>query len=205
MKPHRYNTVICDLGNVLIDFDHRIASRKILKHTRKDEDDIYNLFFDSGLTELYEEGRISQDEFFEKVRDELELGIDKDGFFSIWNDIFFETPLNINVQDFLKKIKPGYALIMVSNLNVTHFEFLRPRMEKIFKEFDKLVLSYEVGFRKPAPQIYKVALDFASTTPDKTYYIDDRQDLIESAGRLGIKGVVFDGEDALRKIEEDLK
>jgi hypothetical protein len=86
---NKYDTVICDLGNVLINFDHRIAVRKILKHTSKAEDHIYDLFFDSRLTELYEEGRVDPSGFFSQVREALGMDMDSGAFFLIWNDIFF--------------------------------------------------------------------------------------------------------------------
>ncbi|NQV04181.1 MAG: HAD-IA family hydrolase [Candidatus Omnitrophica bacterium] len=200
----KYDVIICDLGSVLVNFDHRIAVKKIMQHTPKAEEDIYNLFFDSGITELYEEGRISSSEFFSQVKDALQLDMDCDGFFPVWNDIFFETELNIKVRDFLRKIRPRYKLVMLSNLNMTHFEFLKKTMDNIFDEFHKLVLSYEVGFRKPAPQIYKVALDFAKTSPERAFYIDDRRDLVDAAAGLGIKGVVFNGERALDSIRREL-
>ena len=200
----KYDVIICDLGNVLVNFDHRIAVKKIMRYTPKAEKDIYNLFFDSGITELYEEGRISSSEFFSRVKDALELNMNGDSFFPVWNDIFFETELNLKVRDLLRKIRPRYKLVMLSNLNMTHFEFLRKTMDGVFNEFHKLVLSYEVGFRKPAPQIYKVALDFAKASPERAFYIDDRRDLVDAAAGLGIKGVVFDDERAFDRIRREL-
>lgn len=204
MIQKKYDAIICDLGNVLVDFDHRIAVKRILCCTPKKEEDVYNLFFDSGLTEAYEEGKIDTNEFYHRVKEFLELDMEDDEFFPVWNDIFFETGLNLKMHDFLRKIKSKYKLIMVSNLNVTHFEFLKERMNGIFSEFDRLVLSYEVGFRKPAPEIYKVALDFAKTKPSRTFYIDDRKDLVEAAAKLGIKGIVFDGNGAFERLVKEL-
>ena len=203
MKQNKYDVIICDLGNVLINFDHRIAVKRILEYTPKKEEEIYELFFDSPLTGLYEEGKITSDDFFRRVKGFVKLDMERDSFFSIWNDIFFETPINIKMQNFLRSIKSRYKLIMMSNLNETHFEFLKKKMG-IFSEFDKLVLSYEVGFRKPAPQIYKCALDFAQTQASRAFYIDDREDLIASAAGLGIKGIVFDGEPAFEKITKEI-
>ncbi len=204
MKNDRYDAIICDLGNVLVNFDHRIAVRKILNRTPKGEKEIYELFFDSGLTGLYEEGRISSDEFFYRVKEALVLDIDYSIFLPIWDDIFFETPLNIKMQGLLKRVRPRYKLIMVSNLNESHFEFLEKKMD-IFGVFDQLVLSYKVGYRKPAPEIYNMALGFAKTIPSRALYIDDRQDLIEAAGRLGIKGIVFDGGQAFENVVKEIE
>lgn len=201
---NKYDAIICDLGNVLVNFDHRIAVKKILKHTPREEKDIYNLFFDSGLTKLYEEGSIDSTEFFRRVKEHLELDIGQADFFSIWNDIFFEVPLNRKMQDFLRKVKANHKIIMVSNLNVTHFEFLKKQMS-IFKDFDALILSYEVGHRKPAPEIYRAALESVGTIPQRSFYIDDRKDLVEAADKLGIKGIVFDGEEAFEKILKEIK
>ena len=56
--------IIFDLGNVLIGFDHQIAVKRILAHTPMSEGEIYNLFFDSTLTRVFEEGKISPLLFF---------------------------------------------------------------------------------------------------------------------------------------------
>jgi len=203
MPKNNYDTILCDLGNVLINFDHRIAVRKILEHTPKVEDDVYNLFFDSGLTELYEEGRLDPTEFFRRVKEFLKLDIEQSEFFPVWNEIFFETPLNKKMYEFLRSAKKDYKLVMVSNLNITHFEHLKKKMD-IFDVFDKLILSYEVGRRKPASEIYKAAFDSVGTRAEKSFYIDDRRDLIEAAAKMGIDGIVFDGDEAFERLKNDL-
>lgn len=204
MIENKYDAVICDLGNVLINFDHTIAVKRILHHTPKKEGDIYNLFFDSPITKLYEEGKITEDEFFRRVKDSLELDIDYGSFLPIWNEIFFEAPLNIKMQDLIRIIKSSYKLVLVSNINKAHFEFLNKKFG-IFSEFDKLILSYEAGFRKPAPEIYKLAMESVKVAPSRMFYVDDRRDLIEAGSKLGIKGMVFDGEHAFGKIAKELK
>ena len=203
MTKNKYEAIFCDLGNVLVNFDHRIAVKKILACTQKSEQDIYQLFFDSGLTKEYEEGLISSSDFFKRVRDSLNLDMDDETLLPIWNDIFFETQLNTDIQGLLRSVKGRYKLAMISNINETHWEFLKEKMP-IFNVFDKLVLSYEVGFRKPAVEIYNAALESVGVAPSKAFYIDDRQDLIEAAFRFGIKGVAFDGEEAFKKIEKEL-
>jgi putative hydrolase of the HAD superfamily len=203
MTNNKYDTIFCDLGNVLINFDHRIAVKKILQRTSKKEEDIYQLFFDSGLTKLYEEGKITSLDFFHRVNDSLELRMDYGAFFLIWDDIFFETPLNLKMQNFLINMKGRRKLVMISNINENHYEFLKNKMP-VFDEFDRVILSYEVGFRKPAREIYDAALKSVNMPASKAFYIDDRADLIEAASELGIKGIVFNGEEALKKIKEEL-
>ena len=53
---NKIKAVIFDLGNVLVGFDHRIAVKKILRHTSKSTREIYDLFFDSPFTREFEKG-----------------------------------------------------------------------------------------------------------------------------------------------------
>lgn len=203
MINNRYHAIICDLGNVLIDFDHTLAVKGLLGHTPKKEKEIYDLFFDSPFTALYEEGKIGTDAFFGYIKEALALEMDYTAFLPVWNSIFFETPVNVKMHNFLRSIKDRYKLIMLSNINRSHFEFLNKRIG-VFREFNELILSYEVGFRKPALEIYRTALEKAKALPSQVFYIDDRKDLIEAASRLGIKGIVFNGEEAFERIREEI-
>ena len=63
--------VIFDLGNVLIDFDHNIAAKRISPLSGRSPKEIFNFFFDSGITGLFEEGKIPAEEFFFKVKESL--------------------------------------------------------------------------------------------------------------------------------------
>jgi FMN phosphatase YigB (HAD superfamily) len=203
MAKNKYDAILCDLGNVLVSFDHRIAVKKILRYTSKNENDIYQLFFDSGLTKDYEEGKISSFDFLKRVKDSLGLDMDHEMLLPIWNDIFFETALNKKLQIFLKDSKEKYKLVMISNINDAHYKFLEKKTP-VFREFDKLILSYEVGFRKPAKEIYDAALKSVDTAPSRAFYIDDRADLIDAALGFGINGITFNGEDAFKKITQEL-
>lgn len=204
MTNNKYTSIFCDLGNVLINFDHRIAVRKILQHTYKKEEDIYQLFFDSSLTKLYEEGKITSLDFFHSIKESLGLNMDYDKFLPIWDDIFFETPLNLKMQKFLINTKKRYKLVMISNINENHYEFLKNKMP-VFNEFDRIILSYEVGFRKPACEIYHAALESVNTPASRAFYIDDRADLVEAASKLGIKGIVFNDKDVFEKLKKEIK
>jgi hypothetical protein len=87
-------TIIFDLGRVLIDFDHRIAAKRIARFTDKDEDEILSLFFDSEITMSFEEGRLSPTQFFLKVKEILNLKLDYEDYIPIWQEIFFFSEKN---------------------------------------------------------------------------------------------------------------
>ncbi|GAA0396320.1 hypothetical protein Acor_49080 [Acrocarpospora corrugata] len=55
--------------------------------------------------------------------------------------------------------------------------------------FDKIVISGEVGMRKPEPRIFHHALDLLALTPADCVFIDDIQANITAAQSLGIHGL----------------
>ena len=190
--------VIFDLGNVLVNFDHRIAAGKISKFTDKSPDEIFNLFFDSGLTGLFEEGKISPQEFFLKIKETLNLKLDYDEFVPIWNEIFFLTKENLAVYNLARQLKGHYKLALVSNINILHFEYLKKNFG-VFDAFHNIITSYEVGARKPAPLIYRETLEALDTLSGQVFYTDDRPELARGAKALGIKAFVFKGIEQLKK------
>lgn len=196
----RIRAVIFDLGNVLVDFDHMIAARRICAFTEKTPAEMYGLFFDSELTGLFEEGKISPQGFFAQVKKLLGLNLSFDEFLPIWNEIFFLSEKNRSVYDIAKKLKANYKVALLSNVNILHFDYLKKEFP-VFDAFHQIFTSYEAGLRKPHPVIYQNALSALGEEPPFVFYTDDRQDLINEAARLGIRAFQFT---TIEKLKEDL-
>jgi HAD superfamily hydrolase (TIGR01509 family) len=193
--------VIFDLGNVLIDVDHKISARRISRFTDKTPQEIFDFFFDSELTGLFEEGKISGEDFFLKIKETLKAEIGYAEFLPIWNEIFFLHEDNRAVYNLAKDLKNQYRLALLSNTNILHFDYLKKNFP-IFDPFDHLIVSFEVGFRKPHHRIYHQALELLGVMPEETFYTDDRRELIQAANSLGISGFVFEG---AKRLEKDLR
>jgi putative hydrolase of the HAD superfamily len=58
--------------------------------------------------------------------------------------------------------------------------------------------SCYVGLRKPDPAIYRRALDILGSPPDRTLFIDDRQENVDGAATAGIKAMRFTGAEVLK-------
>jgi len=184
--------IIFDLGNVIVDVDYQPAVGKISKFTKIRPQKIYNFFFDSPLTARFEEGKISPQEFFNEVKKTLDLEMNLKEFISIWNGIFFLSKKNLAIHKIIRSLEDKYFLILLSNINKLHFEYLKERLD-IFNSFNKLILSYKIKSRKPALKIYKKVLEVSGLPKEKVFYIDDRADLIEKAREYGIKSFCLDG------------
>lgn len=72
-------------------------------------------------------------------------------------------------------------------------------------KFEQLVVSARVGFQKPNPGIFQIALERMNVSPDRAWHVGDsyRADVV-GARRLGIAGVLIDrsGDDPARAREQ---
>ncbi|MDD5566564.1 MAG: HAD family phosphatase [Candidatus Omnitrophica bacterium] len=192
MSGSGIKALLFDLGNVLVNFDHRIAVNKLSPLSGKSPDEIYSLFFDSELIQLFEEGKISPEDFFIQVTQALGISMPFARFLPIWNNIFFQTAENRLVYSLVRTLRAKYRVGLISNINPLHFEFLR-QTTPIFDAFDFLVTSYAVGAVKPKPRIYQAALEAAGARAQESFYVDDRIELIHAARTLGMRAYVYKG------------
>ncbi|MFA5361664.1 MAG: HAD family phosphatase [Candidatus Omnitrophota bacterium] len=189
--------IIFDLGRVLVDFDHGIAARKLSGVMHKTPQEVYDLFFSSGLTQLFEAGKLSPEEFFLKIKEALGLCMEYDDFLPVWNGIFFLSDENKALYGLVKGLRKRYKVLLLSNINVLHYNYLKEHFP-VFDVFHAVVTSFETGVIKPDPRIYRKALEVLAMPAQTVFYTDDRPELIEGALSLGIKGFVYRGVEQLK-------
>ncbi|MFA6321404.1 MAG: HAD family hydrolase [Candidatus Omnitrophota bacterium] len=190
----KYTTIAFDMGNTVIRFDHNISAEKIARLSELKHKEIYDMFFESDITIAFEKGEISTYEFHEKACRRLGVDVPYEKFIEIWNDIFWEDEGSCEI---VRELKGKYRLILLSNVNRLHFEYIEKKFD-IIKEFDELVLSYVVGAMKPDKKIYDDVVRRVDGDRDGILYIDDRADLVKAASELGIDSVRFETAEKLR-------
>ncbi len=193
MKNSKYSTIVFDLGNTLIRFDHYIAVRKLEKRFNIDQKRTYELFFDSEITRLFEKGQITPQDFHKQASALLGIDITYSEFVDIWNDIFWEDEGSCRIARDLKK---DYKLFLLSNVNKVHFEYVQGKFD-ILGIFDEMILSFKLGAMKPDRAIYDDVVAKAGGDRSKLIYIDDREDLIKASTALGIDSIKYEGAEKL--------
>ena len=188
MKTTAIRTVIFDMGNVLINFSHEKACRQIAALADRSADDVFKVLFASGLEMQYEAGQISRTTLLQELDAGLNCQLDGGKVIDAACDIFWAKPDMESLAAGIKK--SGYRMILLSNVNEDHFDYIKARYE-FPKIFDELVLSYQVGACKPDEKIYQQAVSVAKCAADECVFIDDVQENIDAAHRHGIRGITY--------------
>jgi len=105
-------------------------------------------------------------------------------------EIFVPNESLVPIVDELRR--RSVKLILLSNTCEVHSSYYLERFE-ILRRFDDRVLSWEVGFRKPEDGIFKVALERAGCPAEECLFVDDIQEYVDAAARLGIRSRLFRG------------
>lgn len=181
-------SVISDLGKVILFFDNSIFFRKLAEFCPITAMDIAErVHKNRDLIRSFDTGKISPDGFYRKVIKRLDARVDQNTFFTLYCDIF---SLNTPVLDVLAGLRGRYRLILLSNTDIKRFGFIRDSFPEIFI-FAEYVLSFEVGYLKPHPQIYKEALKKAEARAEECVFIDDIEENIEGAKKVGLETLLY--------------
>jgi putative hydrolase of the HAD superfamily len=201
MTQSPINVILFDLGNVILPFNHDQIAKKLVRFTQKkefqDPQKIFSYLFDhrDGVINDFDVGKIVPPEFFQSVKTTLDLSISFDEFLPLWNNIFVE---DREVSQIILSLKDRWRLGLLSNTDPLHFNYILSEFP-IIQIFDKWILSYEVGFKKPAIEIFQKAIQWASVEPKRILFIDDIKKYVEVAISLGMYGIHFISSDQLRE------
>jgi putative hydrolase of the HAD superfamily len=185
--------IFYDLGNVILPFNHYPIAEKLSRFAQKEEfqdpQELFSYLFDlrKGVINRFDVGEVSSQEFFQSIKETLGLSLPFDEFIPIWSDIFVEDQ---EVSQLILSQKERWRLGLLSNTDPLHFNYILSKFP-IVKTFDKWILSYEVGFKKPAVEIFRAAIAWASVEAQQILFIDDVKTHVDAAISLGMHGIHF--------------
>lgn len=190
--------IIIDLGDVLIELDFSRFFNDVITPSplNKPKTPIILEFFRQSDT--YHQGKITDEEFYKQACEILEVcSLDQNQFYSSFNSII--NNLNLDMVELIRNIKSSNNLILIclSNINSSHWKYLKKQNWNIWELFDEFILSHEVHMTKPDPKIFELALEKAKCKPEEVLFIDDGLNNVRSAQEIGINAIRFMGIDSL--------
>ena len=190
----KIEALLFDLGKVLIDFNYETGVEALYACCSISRERFEDVLWDENWIRRYERGEISTNEFHSYLCESADLKMSLPDFCQTWASVFLPDPLVS--EDLLAALKRKYPLILVSNTNEAHIEFIRSRY-RVLDYFDRQVLSFEVGSLKPDRKIFEHAIEVSGYPADALFFTDDREENILAARELGIQGHQFHTESKL--------
>jgi FMN phosphatase YigB (HAD superfamily) len=181
-------TIVFDFGNVVGFFDVVSSLKRMAPHSTLSVEEMRAAISASNIVDDYESGRMSTAEFLACARDLLQLSCDEQLMIDAYSDIFRP---NTEVCQLIPTLKPRYQLLLGSNTNELHAAQFRCQFAETLQYFDGMILSHEVGARKPRAEFYKHCQRLADGTPGQCLFIDDLPANIAGARACGWNGIVY--------------
>jgi putative hydrolase of the HAD superfamily len=189
-------TIVFDFGNVVGFFDPRLLFNRLAPHTDLAAEALRAGFYAANLEEEYESGRLDTPEFLRRLLAVWQLRCDATFLAAAWADIFTPNP---DVCALLPLLKPRYRLLLGSNTNELHAQQFCRQFAEHLSVFDALVLSHEIGVRKPRAGFFEHCRRLAGCAARECLFIDDLPANVAGARALGWQGIVYTDFGDLRK------
>ncbi len=190
------DTVVFDLGGVLIDWNPRHLYRKLIASEAEME-----WFLQDVCTGEWNEQMDAGYPFAQGIADKVaEFPQHADwirAFFDRWEEMIggaLEETVVI-LEELKHRKTPLYVL---SNWSAETFSVAHQRFE-FLQWFDGLLVSGEEGLKKPDPAIFQRLLEKFQLPAERCVFIDDREDNTAVAQAAGMTGIRFQNADQLRQ------
>ncbi len=179
--------VIFDLGNVLAFHDNAYLYRRLGERAGLNGEAVAEALADPRLFDGTNRGTLDAAGIHREVSRAIGLDAGRDEFTALWNCHF---TLNESILPLVEGLIGRVKLLLLSNTNVIHTAYLRPRLP-VLDRFDHLLFSHDLGLVKPEPAFYRAALERAGVAPETAAFFDDVPAYVEAASALGIRGHIF--------------
>jgi putative hydrolase of the HAD superfamily len=182
--------IVFDLGGVIITLERDEAVHRFKEVGLENAEELLDPYHQKGIFLALEEGKLSKEEFYEAVRKEAGRYISNEAIDYGWLGFLKEVP-EYKLK-MLEELRKDYKIYLLSNTNPVIFErTLTPAFSQqgksIDQYFDKMYISYQIGYTKPAPEIFDFMLKDSGMIPSETLFIDDGISNIEMGNKLGFK------------------
>lgn len=182
--------VVLDIGGVLIRTEDRSGRRLLEERYQLPAGTVDWLVFDSEAAAASTVGQVQSEAAWKSVQEKLDLTDEALAEFIelFWSgDVFDQAAF-----DYLCTLRPDYLTGILSNAWEGAREGFVQRCGMVQGEtVDQILISSELGVRKPDPAIYRTLRDTLGVRYDEILFVDDFIRNVESAQELGIQALHY--------------
>lgn len=184
------NTIIFDLGGVLIDWNPKYVFTDTYFDSPEKRDYFFRHVCTSDWNEEQDAGRsiVEATELLVQQFPDWEMAI-RD-YYGRWTDML-NGPIHDTVEIFRQLKESGrYKLYALTNWQADLFNIALVRYN-FLHWFDGRVVSGVEKTRKPFPEFYNILLNRYNVKPEEALFIDDSLRNVKAAEELGIRSIRF--------------
>ncbi len=185
-----YDTILLDLGGVLIDVDYQASARAFRDLGHPDFERLYSKAQQDHLFDGFETGALTPAQFRDRIRELLGGSLTDKAIDSCWNAMLGSIPAER--IELVVRLKERFQVLLLSNTNAIHvpaFEAIIGRENGIadFKAlFHGAYYSCEIGLRKPDAPAFRHVLERHGANATRTLFIDDSIQHVLGAREAGL-------------------
>lgn len=199
------HNIIFDLGGVIYNLDYSRTQKEFEKLGLEEFGKIYSQAAQTGLFDLYEKGLIDTDMFRNQLRTFVpDISLSDSAIDKAWNAMLLDLPSWR--LDIISSLRPRFRTFLLSNTNDLHLNAAYIELREVAKVnsfshfFEQAYFSNKLHLRKPDADIFCYVLIKNGLKPAETLFIDDTARHVESAKKLGIKGLHIGGDVSLEDL-----
>ena len=184
----RFDTVIFDLGDVLIAWDPRNLYRKLIPDEAVMEDFLVRVCT-AEWNARQDAGRSLADGTAELLAAFPQHETWIRAFYDRWPEML--GGVIEGTERHLRGLKAsGYRVLALTNWSAETFP-LAQRLFPVLGEFEGIVVSGLEGMIKPDPAIFRLLCERYQVSPARAVFIDDNPRNVSAAAALGMHGIRF--------------
>lgn len=188
MAVSKVDAAVFDLGGVLIDWDPRYLYRKIF-HSEAEMEHFLTCVCTKEWNAELDRGRSFEEMVSLLSLEHPEYTSEIEAYHRRWGEMLggsFECPVEI-----LEGLHAaGHPLYALTNWSAETFHLARA-LYGFLSLFEDILVSGEAGLIKPDPRIYELLVERTGIDPYRTVFVDDREENVRAAKRLGFKGITY--------------
>jgi HAD superfamily hydrolase (TIGR01509 family) len=201
------DNIIFDLGGVIINLDIPLTVNAFSSLAKKYGNNTYSPQPEHQIFKDFETGNISSVEFRNVLRNVIHAEVKDEEIDDAWNAMLLDIPKSR--LELLLQLKAKYKTFLFSNTNEIHYAGFNKILfdahgeQSLDPYFHKAYYSHLVGRRKPNVDAFQFVLDENGLIAEHTLFLDDTQQHLEGAKRLGINTMLVTSENTVHNILKD--
>jgi HAD superfamily hydrolase (TIGR01509 family) len=109
---------------------------------------------------------------------------------------FFHAILNRSVTALIRQLKLHSRVVCGTNTFDPHYDYHLHHGH--YAVFDAVFASNKIGLSKPDPEFYRHILSQEAFLPEDAYFVDDMEENVGAARRIGINAILFTDPNSLK-------